>query len=84
MTIMAKITSKNQITVPREVRDRLGIGRGDQLEFVLEDSEVIVRPKQSRKRSFTEWGGAFLKRGERVSLEDVKRECRAIREDGLE
>lgn len=33
MTVTAKITSKGQITVPRQVRRALGIGAGDRLMF---------------------------------------------------
>ncbi len=32
--ITAKVTSKGQITIPKEVRKRMGIQPGDQLEFV--------------------------------------------------
>ena len=30
----ATITSKGQVTIPKDVRTRLGIGTGDRLEFV--------------------------------------------------
>ena len=29
----AKVTSKGQITVPKEIRDKLGIRQGDELVF---------------------------------------------------
>ncbi len=31
---MAKVTSKGQVTIPKEIRERLGIRPGDELEFV--------------------------------------------------
>lgn len=41
----ATITSKGQLTLPKEVRARLGVGAGDQVEFeVEEDGTVTVRP----------------------------------------
>ncbi|MDO8473669.1 MAG: AbrB/MazE/SpoVT family DNA-binding domain-containing protein, partial [Dehalococcoidia bacterium] len=32
-----KITSKGQVTIPKEVRERLGLRPGDELEFMEED-----------------------------------------------
>ncbi len=39
------LTSKGQTTIPKEIRDFLGIGPGDKLDFVVEsDGRVILRP----------------------------------------
>lgn len=43
MKSRAKITSKGQLTIPKEVRRALGIRRGDSLLFELGDGEVRVR-----------------------------------------
>jgi len=43
--LAAKLTSKGQITIPKAVRDSLGINTGDKLEFVVTDKkEALVRP----------------------------------------
>jgi AbrB family looped-hinge helix DNA binding protein len=34
MTARAKITSRGQITIPKDVRERLGLRPGDEVEFV--------------------------------------------------
>ena len=44
MTIAhSKITSQGQISVPVEVRRKLGLGPGSVIEWVEEDGQVVVR-----------------------------------------
>ena len=40
----AKLTSKGQITVPRDIRRLLGVGPGDRLVFENSGEDVTVRP----------------------------------------
>jgi len=44
---VAKITTKGQITIPKEVREALGVGAGDSVQFVLEGDEALLRPIRS-------------------------------------
>jgi len=39
----AKVTSKFQITIPREVRELLGVKRGDVIAFIVENGKVEVK-----------------------------------------
>lgn len=64
----ARITSKGQITIPREVRDRLGIEPGDALEFRFEGKRLEVRPV--RRRRLSEFRGAFHITGPRAPAEE--------------
>jgi AbrB family looped-hinge helix DNA binding protein len=42
----ATLTSKGQITIPKEVRDELGLRVGDRVAFrTLQDGRVIVEPE---------------------------------------
>jgi len=38
----AKLTSKGQITIPREVREALGLHTGDRLAFRVYDNGTVV------------------------------------------
>lgn len=44
MEKQAKITSKGQITVPREIRRVLGVRPGDRLLFESDEKGIRVRP----------------------------------------
>lgn len=38
----AKLMSKGQVTIPKAVRDALGISVGDRVTFILEDGNVRI------------------------------------------
>lgn len=40
----SKITSKNQTTVPKGIRERLGLAPGDVLDWRIDGDAVRVRP----------------------------------------
>ena len=40
---MATLTAKGQVTIPKPVRDALGLRQGDQLSWELDDGCVTVR-----------------------------------------
>ncbi len=46
MTINAKITSKGQVTIPREIRERLGVQDGDRIRFEIENGAVVLYPQR--------------------------------------
>ncbi len=53
----AKITSKGQITIPKEVRDELEVSPGDSLHFRVEDGSAVMTPV--RRRKLTDFVGIF-------------------------
>ena len=48
MGVRATITSKGQVTIPKEVRDRHNLQPGDTIEFVEENGRTWVRPRNVR------------------------------------
>ncbi|HWV21161.1 MAG TPA: AbrB/MazE/SpoVT family DNA-binding domain-containing protein [Devosia sp.] len=47
-SFIGRMTSKGQTTVPKEVRDFLGLGEGAQMEWIMDDGKAIVRPRTLR------------------------------------
>ena len=53
------ISSKGQITVPQEIRKRLGLEAGDRVEFVIEDDRTVIRPARSEVNRFEKYIGVL-------------------------
>jgi len=53
------ISSKGQVTVPQEIRIRLGLKEGDRIEFVVEGGNTIMRPVRSAENPFEAYAGAL-------------------------
>jgi len=72
----AKLTSKGQITIPLEVRERLGLDTGDRVDFIIRDSgEIVVEPATV---DLLELRGSVKRRGKKVvRLEDMQRAIEA-------
>ena len=44
--MLVKITSKRQVTFPKQVLDEMGVGPGDRLELLEGPDGYILRPKR--------------------------------------
>lgn len=44
----ARITSQGQITLPKAIRDRLGVKPGDDVEFEIGKDGMLIRPRPRR------------------------------------
>ena len=66
---IATVTAKGQITVPKEIREHLGVDAGDRLNFHIgSGGEVILEPEAVDVRTLR---AMLKKRGRRVSLRDM-------------
>ena len=52
MNIRAKISSKGQVVVPKEIRDRLGFAEGSEVEFLESRDGVLLKSVSSRASKF--------------------------------
>ncbi|HUX89230.1 MAG TPA: AbrB/MazE/SpoVT family DNA-binding domain-containing protein [Gallionellaceae bacterium] len=72
MTADATLTSKGQTTIPKEIRDELGMKPGDRMTFTLmPDSTVIMRVKSKK---LSDLAGCLHKKGRKpVPVEQLSR-----------
>ncbi len=47
----SSISEKGQITIPKEIRDKLGLVQGDRLVFDLKEDMIIIRKSRTNKIS---------------------------------
>ncbi len=67
----ATLTSKGQLTLPKDVRTALGVGPGDRVDFVrMEDGNFAVLPATHSVKNLK---GLIPKPRKPVSLEDMDR-----------
>jgi len=66
----ATVTSKGQITIPKDVRERLGLEAGDRVVFVVQsDRDVVLKPAKTDVR---ELRGMLYRKGRRPrSVEEM-------------
>lgn len=76
--LFSTISSKGQVTVPLEIRRRLGLKEGDRVEFVIDKEQTLMRPARIEGNPFEKFVGilpAFKDRHE------INRWVAGLRED---
>lgn len=65
---VAKITSRGQITIPIDIRKKLGLKEGDKVIFIEEGDKIIFA--NATKIAFKNMQEAFEGEAERLGLKD--------------
>lgn len=77
MDLAAKVTSKGQVTIPKAVRDQLGIVEGDEIVFRVEEHRALL----AKTPNLLDLAGAVdvpaAKRG--TAWDEVRRSTRRAR-----
>lgn len=73
--IVSTISSKGQITLPSEVRKRLGLGRADKVAFVIDGEGIRIRPATRTVASL--YGSVPPLGRETVDFDELIEEARA-------
>lgn len=72
MSITAKISSKGQITLPKEVRKLLDLQTGSVVVFEKEDDKVVIKPAQTLK----EFRGALKGKCKVVDFDEMRKKTK--------
>jgi len=75
----ATVTSKGQVTIPKRVRDQLGLKAGSKVEFVMVHGHVVLEPVGARGAvalagSLRAYSESLAGRSHREVMEEVRRE----------
>ena len=65
---VAKITSRGQVTIPIDIRKKLGVKEGDKIVFLEDGSRIFV--VNAAKIAFTNMQKAFAGEAERLGLKN--------------
>ena len=72
--IVAKVTSKGQVTIPKKIRDSLGVSPGEGVGFEEKDGVMLIK-KAMTTSPFDKWVGK-LKHLKGKRSDDLVKEAR--------
>jgi AbrB family looped-hinge helix DNA binding protein len=79
---MSKVTVKGQVTIPKSVRDDLGIQAGTDVEFVKQGNYFILVKKAKRKATdyLEKWKGALTTSDAKKGVDELVHDLRGGRD----
>jgi len=80
MPLQSTLTSKGQVTVPVEIRRKLGLRQGDRVEFAEKDEDTVIRRAPDLKNPFEAYKGAL--NGLKGNRRAIRRWVADLRDDG--
>jgi AbrB family looped-hinge helix DNA binding protein len=57
--LTSTVSSKGQVTIPLEIRKRLGLRSGDRIEFATSKDGTVIRPVNEKGNPFEAYIGVF-------------------------
>lgn len=76
MTVTATLTSKGQVTIPKSVREALGLEEGDQVRFEVDPKAGVSTMEPVKHRVEDLWALA-IPGAKRMSFKDMEKAKRA-------
>jgi antitoxin MazE len=69
---MTKVTRNFQVSIPKEIRDRLRIEQGDYVDVTVRDGEIVMVPKKLVDADQAWFWTPEWQKGEREAVEDIR------------
>jgi AbrB family looped-hinge helix DNA binding protein len=78
-----KMTRAGQVTIPRAIREEMGLGEGSQLDFYFDAGMIIARKKKTSVEIFDSLARKTEERFERggITRRDVKKAVETARNE---
>ena len=73
MNKMTKIRDNSQITIPKNIMDKLDLKKGDSISIELRDDEIILKPVVIIDKSQTWFWNKDWQKEEMEAEEDIKK-----------
>lgn len=70
--VTAKMTSKGQITLPKELRKLLNVSTGSVLVFEKDDDKIIIKAA----RTFKEFKGCLKNKGKTDDFDEMRKKAK--------
>lgn len=70
------LTRKGQVTIPKSLRDQLGLNLGDRISFQLRGEEIVLKPVH---RTILDLQGSVKPKNRPEDFGDVRRQVGAAR-----
>lgn len=61
--LKSSVSSKGQVTIPKEIRQRLGLGPGVEIHFEVVDGAAVLTKAANRSSAIWQWVGYFQREG---------------------
>jgi antitoxin PrlF len=79
-TRLAIIQEKGQVTIPADLRKKLGLKKGDQVAFTETEEGILISSREMAAMRALEQLGSMLKE-KGITLEELMESSQEIRED---
>ena len=63
--MLTKVTRNYQVTIPSEIRKKLGIKEGEYLDVSIEGDKIVLRKVESRWKT--------IKLGKKLSIDEIEK-----------
>ena len=80
---LSRLQERGQVTIPLEIRQKLGLEPGDMIAFIETEQGILISPQEMIAMDALDKMGAMLK-GKGITLEELIESSREERSDLIE